>query len=103
MTEIQFLVQALKNREANSIVEAWTKINERLKKAGLQPKTLILDYECSRDLKTAFGKEKIMFQMVPPSTHRANAAERAIQTFKNHLKAGLASTDPKLPIREWDC
>ena len=34
--------------------------------------------------------------------HRANAAERAIQTFKNNLKAGLASVDPAFPVAEWD-
>ena len=40
--------------------------------------------------------------MVPPKTHRSNAAERAIQTYKNHFKAGLASLDPDFPIKEWD-
>ena len=28
--------------------------------------------------------------------------ERAVQTFKNILKAGLASVDPKFPLTEWD-
>ena len=42
------------------------------------------------------------FQLVPPHTHRANAAERAIQTFNNHFKAGLASLDPDFPVAEWD-
>ena len=31
-----------------------------------------------------------------------NAAERAIGTFKSHFIAGLATTDPKFPIRLWD-
>ena len=34
--------------------------------------------------------------------HRINAAEHAICTFKNHFLAGLATIDPKFPIREWD-
>ena len=34
--------------------------------------------------------------------HRRNAAERAIQTFKDHFIAGLASVDPQFPIQEWD-
>ena len=47
-------------------------------------------------------KQKTSFQLVPPHTHRANAAERAIQTFKAHFTAGLASVDPEFPVAEWD-
>ena len=32
----------------------------------------------------------------------SNTAERAIQTFKNHFKAGLSSVDPEFPMTEWD-
>jgi hypothetical protein len=34
--------------------------------------------------------------------HRANAAERAIRTFKNHFIAGLCSTDKLFPLNLWD-
>ena len=34
--------------------------------------------------------------------HRANAAERCIQTFKDHLLSGLATCNPEFPINEWD-
>jgi hypothetical protein len=37
-----------------------------------------------------------------PDLHRCNAAERAIQTFKNHFIAGLSSTDKHLPMHLWD-
>ena len=47
-------------------------------------------------------KSKTFFQLVPPHTHRANVAERAIQTFKSHFTVGLASLDPAFPIAEWD-
>ena len=47
-------------------------------------------------------KYNTTFQIVPPHTHRANIAERAIQTFKNHFEAGLASIHPDFPINEWD-
>ena len=40
--------------------------------------------------------------MVPPYKHRNNLAERAIQTFKKHLKAALAGADPNFPLSEWD-
>ena len=28
-------------------------------------------------------------------------AERTVQTFKNHFKAGLATVDPDFPLAEW--
>ena len=96
------LVDALKNREAKTITEAWENINNRIKKGGLQPNTYILDNECSNMLRDAFHKNEINYQLDKPHMHRANAAERAIQTFKAHLKAGLASVDPDFPVREWD-
>ena len=40
--------------------------------------------------------------MVPPHYHRANLRERSIKPFKNHLKAGLATTDPDYSTTEWD-
>ncbi len=54
------------------------------------------------DFKSALTKHRIIYQLVPPHVHRRNAAERAIQTFKNHFLAGLASTDSTFPISEWD-
>ena len=47
-------------------------------------------------------KKKINFQNVPPGNHRANTAERAIQTFKNHFISGLVGVDPKFPLVQWD-
>ena len=43
----------------------------------------ILDNEFSNDMKTAFGKEEIQYQLVPPKNHQCNAADRAILTLKN--------------------
>ena len=62
----------------------------------------ILDNECSNELKRATLKNKILYQRVPPHVYRRNAAERAIQTFKYHFLAGLASSDPDYPTGEWD-
>ena len=68
----------------------------------MKPSTWVMDNECSTDLKAALNKEKIDWQLVPPHNHRANAAERGIQTFKHHFKACLATIDPDFPMREWD-
>ena len=68
----------------------------------MKPKTWVMDNECSIDLQTALQIEDIEWQLVPPHNHRANAAERAIQTFKHHFKACLSTIDPDFPLCEWD-
>ena len=71
-------IEPLKNRQAGTIVDAWTKINATFAAAGAQPNTYILDNECSVDLKAAFGINGISFQRVLPACHRDNSAEWAI-------------------------
>ena len=56
----------------------------------------------SNKLLNAFDKEKIKFQLVPPHIHIRNAAERAIDTWKNHFIAGLSSVHAEFPLLEWD-
>ena len=96
------LATAIKNRQAATITSAWKNLNSQFAKAGAQPTTYIMDNEASTDLKDALQEEQIEHQLVPPHNHRTNLAERAIQTFKAHFKAGLASLDPDFPLREWD-
>ena len=71
-------------------------------KNGHKINNFILDNDLSHELKKSFEKHNIQYQFVPPHVHRANAAERAIWTFKAHFLAGLASCDPAFPIGEWD-
>ena len=61
-----------------------------------------MDNEVSATIRNAMTKHNIAWQLVPPKTHRRNAGERAIQTYKNHFKAGLSLLDPDFPVREWD-
>ena len=68
----------------------------------MQPNTYVLDNEVSSTLIDAMAKENISYQLVPPHIHRTNLAERAIQTYKNNFKAGLATLDPDFPLSEWD-
>jgi hypothetical protein len=91
-----------KTRQANDLTKAWTKLHSRLQLNGYAPDLHVLDNECSDELKKAFQKYDVAFQRVPPHVHRRNAAERAIQTWKNHFCAGLATCDPKFPLTEWD-
>ena len=96
------LVEPLKNRKSESIIQAWQKITKILERQGIQPKYFIMDNEASSDLKSSLNAQKYNLQLVPPENHRKNAAERGIQTFKNHFLAGLASLPPDFPLSEWD-
>ena len=92
----------LKNRQAATITKGWNILHQQCSRAGVTPSTWILDNESSQDLISAMVKKNVTHQLVPPHNHRANAAERAIQTFKSHFKAGLDSLDPAFPVTEWD-
>ena len=92
----------LKNRKGTTFSDAWEQLHSIFSKAGAAPNTWVLDNEKSRDLLDSFTQAKVDYQLVPPYKHRNNQAERAIQTFKHHFKAGLASVDPSFPLSEWD-
>jgi hypothetical protein len=62
------------------------------------------------DDNTVFAAYKTQFEfleskgymLVEPHNHRVNAAERAIQTFKDHFISALATTDSEFPLQLWD-
>ena len=72
-----------------------------LSKRGFKPSFNIIDNVASKAIKTYLENEKIKMQAVEPNNHRVNAAERAIQTFKNHFIAGLSIGDKDFPTILW--
>lgn len=94
--------EAMPNRSAKAHVQAYTTVHNRLVKAGLRPQLHMLDNECSDLLREYITNQGTKLQTTPVGIHRRNAAERAIQTFKNHFIAGLATTDPNFPLHLWD-
>lgn len=66
------------------------------------PLTLhIMDNEAPKVVLTYLNSKNITCQKVPLHVHRANASERAIQTFKNHFISGLCSTHKNFPMHLW--
>ena len=55
--------------------------------------------EYKRSIKTNWNAE---YQLVPPHTHRSNASERAIRTFKAHFLSILAVVAPDIARNLWD-
>ena len=92
----------IKDRRGTTLMEAWDELHNTFKKAGVAPNTYVLDNEKSKDLLACFAEAEVDYQLVAPYSHRNNLAERAIQTFKHHFKAGLASVDPNFPLSLWD-
>jgi hypothetical protein len=69
---------------------------------GFKPQLQKLDNEAFKALKRSIRDKGIDYQLVPPHAHRRNAAERAIQTFKNHFIACLGTTDKNFSLHLWD-
>jgi hypothetical protein len=69
---------------------------------GFKPKLQTMDNEASAALKNYFTEKEMNYQLVPLHCHRTKAAVRAIRTFKEHFKYGLAAVDLDFPVHLWD-
>jgi hypothetical protein len=97
------LVEAMRNRSDPEFLRAYNKLHQRLLENSFRPTLQRLDNEASAALKRTMREKQIDYQLAPPHIHRRNAAERAIQTFKNHFIAMLCGTaDPLFPKYLWD-
>ena len=89
------LGEAIKDRTEHALIHATQHLHERITAAGLHPSYHVLDNECSKGMKSYLASNDIIFQFVLPNYPRTHPADRAIATFKDHLIAGLSSTDPQ--------
>jgi hypothetical protein len=96
------LAKPIKDRTAPELLKAFQFMEQELVAKGLKPKLMKMDNEASKLLKDYLYQQDIAFQLVPPYSHRRNSAERAIRSFKDHLIAGLCSTDKSFPMHLWD-
>ena len=96
------LAKPLTSRSERELVQVTRVLHAYLSDRGLNPQYQMLDNEFPRDLKTFLRNASVRFQLLPPYLHHINAAERAIQTYKDHLISGLSSCDPNFPLHLWD-
>jgi hypothetical protein len=96
------LAKPIKDRTAPELLKAFQVMEQELVNRGLKPNLMKLDNEASTVLKDYLYHQDITFQLVPPYSHRRNSAERAIRSFKDHLIAGLCSTEKSFPMHLWD-
>ena len=69
---------------------------------GFKPKMNIMDNQATKHIKAFLTEQQCKLQLVKPHNHRLNAAERAIQTFKDAFIATLATMDSNFPFQLWD-
>jgi hypothetical protein len=96
------LTQPIKDRTAPELLKAFQVMEHALVVRCLKPKLMKLDNEASKLLKAHLHQQDITFQLVSPYSHRRNSAERVIRSFKDHLIAGLCSTDKSFTMHLWD-
>lgn len=63
-------------------------------KFGHRIDTVFIDNEVDNDARAYFAQQRVKLNQVAPYCHRANPAERAIGTFKDHFVAILSGRDP---------
>ncbi len=61
-----------------------------------------MDNKCSKAVKAHIKANKMNVHLVPPHNHHINAAEHAIDTFKEHFIAGLATVNKNCRLQLWD-
>ena len=96
------MMEPMKSRHENEMIWVHNILMERLKTRGFHPKKQMLDNEISKAYQKAIENHGMEVEKVPKEAHRRNAAEKAIQTAKNHLKAILAGCDKSFPMHLWD-
>ncbi len=84
-----------------AIFEAYKIAFDKLAAKGYKPKVNIMDNQATKYIKTFLTEEECKLQLVEPHYHRINAAECAIQMFKDAFIAALATTDSDFPLQLW--
>jgi hypothetical protein len=96
------LAEPIKNQTEAELLKAFQVMETKLTARGLKPKLMRLDNEASQLLKSYFHDKNITFQLVLAYSHRRNAAERAIRSFKDHSIAGICFSDKAFTMHLWD-
>jgi hypothetical protein len=66
------------------------------------PKINIMDNQATKVVKAYLKPKDVSLQLVEPHSHRINAAEHAIQIFKNWFIGAHGTTYVNFPIQLWD-
>ena len=96
------LATPIKNMIEVTIVICHKTNIEHLTKIGFNPVLNIIENVDSKEMQAYLEAKNVGIKLVEPHNHRVNAAERAIQTLKNHLIAGMSTCDAIFPSLLWN-
>jgi hypothetical protein len=88
------LVKPIRNLNNCSIFDAYKEIFESLEAKGYKPKMNVMDNQAKKYIKHFLTKKECNLQVVGPHNHRVNAAEGAIQMFKDAFIAARKYLNP---------
>ena len=91
----------MKARDSGDMKAAFKNIYTYLISKKHKPTLHIMDNECSTAVKHYIVRMDTTNQFLEAHQHRVNAAERAIQKFKNHFIAGLCTVNKLFPLHLW--
>jgi hypothetical protein len=92
----------MKSRSDAEEIRAYKVLYNELTHKVLKPLFQTMDNETPAALNACIISREMKFQLVPPHIYRQNAAERAIQMFKNYFIVGICSKDEQFPLHLWD-
>jgi hypothetical protein len=99
----KILIKQIANLDDCSIFEAYKEVFESLEAKGYNPKLNVMDNQATKYIKQFLTKKKeCNLQVVESHNHRINAAEHAIQMFKDAFIAALATADFEFLLQFWD-
>jgi len=86
----------------NTVFAAYKTQFEFLESKGYKIKLNVMVNQCTKQIKKFLTEKDCELMLVEPHNHRVNAAERAIQMFKDHFISTLAMTDSEFPLQLWN-
>ena len=95
-------VEAMPSRTGYQIQLSYRRAHAIFVARYLYPQLQRLDNEASQALVVFMQDQGVDLQLTPAWSHRRNACERAIRTFKNHTITCIYGTNPQFNVNLWD-
>jgi hypothetical protein len=94
-------VKPMRSRSKEEMIQAYVKIINRMRLAGLGLKKHTLDNEALEAFKQCIQEQQMQYKLFPPINHQCNQTECAMQTFKAHFISILTGINDKFPLSLW--
>jgi hypothetical protein len=86
------------SRNDGTMITAFTNILTDLNACGYAPTLNVMDNECSKAVEAHIRTNSMDIHLDLLHNHRVNAAEHAIDTFKEHFISALTTVEKDCPL-----